>query len=109
MAYDEKLAERVRTALMGLKGMSEKKMFGGLCFLLYGNMVCGVSKDRLMMRVGAARHDEAMRQKHAVPMDFTGKPMKGFIFIAPEGVRRADSLAKWLKMGLDHAKTLPPK
>ncbi|MDH5677137.1 MAG: TfoX/Sxy family protein [Nitrospinota bacterium] len=109
MAYDEKLAEKVRTALLGLKGMQEKKMFGGLCFLLDGNMVAGVAGERLMVRVGVENHQRAMKQKHAMPMDFTGKPMRGMIFVAAEGTRRGDTLAKWLKMGLDHARTLPKK
>ncbi|MDH5638839.1 MAG: TfoX/Sxy family protein [Nitrospinota bacterium] len=109
MAYDEKLAEKVRTALLGLNGMSEKKMFGGLCFLMNGNMVAGVAGERLMVRVGVNNHERAMKQKHATPMDFTGRPMRGMIFVAAKGTKRSDTLAKWLKMGLDHVRTLPKK
>jgi hypothetical protein len=85
MAYDEKLAQRVRQALSGQDGIVEKKMFGGLAFMLHGNMSVGVEKDRLMVRVGPDRYDEALARPHARPMDFTGRPMKGFCVRAPGG------------------------
>ena len=109
MAYDAALAQRVRDQIMGLPGMSEKKMFGGLCFLMYGNMVGGVAGDRLMLRVGPEKYEAALKKKHAMPMTFTGRPMKGMIFVAPEGTTRKTSLASWLKMGLDYAGSLPKK
>lgn len=110
MAYDEKLADRVRNCLEEMQGITEKKMFGGLCFLLYGNMLCGVdNKSRLMIRVGPKKYDEALKLKYAQKMDFTGKPMKGMLYIDPEGTKRVDSIAKWINMANEFVKTLPKK
>jgi TfoX/Sxy family transcriptional regulator of competence genes len=79
MAFDEKLGERIRKALGNRKGVGERKMFGGLCFTVNGHMVAGVVGDRLMLRVGPDQHEAALKLKHAQPMDFTGKPMKGMV------------------------------
>ena len=83
MAYDERLAQRVREELADRPGYAEKKMFGGLCFLLRGNMCCGVGKDGLMVRVGPEQYESALADDHARQMDFTGRPMKGFVFVHP--------------------------
>ena len=109
MSFDETLAEKVRGVLKGKRGVTEKKMFGGLCFLLHGNMLCGVEKNRLMVRVGPDRYDSLLKLKHAHPMDFTGKPLKGFLYVSPEGVKRKDSLAKWVDRSLEFAQSLPKK
>ena len=110
MAYDEKLAEKVRESLNRSRGITEKKMFGGLCFLLNGNMLCGVdNKSQLMVRVGPEKYEHALKLKHARQMDFTGKPLKGMLYIAPEGTKRKDSILKWVNMAKDFVKTLPKK
>jgi TfoX/Sxy family transcriptional regulator of competence genes len=109
MAYDEKLADRARSALKGVKGLAERKMFGGLCFTVHGNMVCGVVDEKLMLRVGAENHEKTLTLKHAQPMDFTGKPMKGLVYVAPEGCKTTAAVKPWVKRALDFAKTLPPK
>jgi len=109
MAYDEVLAERVRRALAGRNDLSEKKMFGGVAFMLHGNMSCGVEKDQLMVRVGPERYEEALAQPHARPMDFTGRPMRGMVYVTPEGCRTDEALKRWVEQGLNFAASLPPK
>ena len=109
MAYDEDLAERVRNIVAPMAGTAEIAMFGGLCFTLNGNMFVGIIKDDLMVRVGPDRHDAALKQTGARPMDFTGRPMRGFIYVDPAGTRNGSSLSKWIRMGSDFAATLPPK
>ena len=109
MAYDEELAERVRLALAGREGLSEKRMFGGIAFMLHGNMSCGIVKDQLMVRVGPERHAEALAQPHARPMDFTGRPMKGMVYVGPEGLRSDADLNAWLRRAVEFTETLPPK
>ena len=109
MAYDEGLAERVRELLAGKRGISEKKMFGGLCFLLHGNMVVGISKNELMVRYDRGDHDAVMRMKHVRPMDFTKKPMKGFAFVGPKGFDSDADLQRWIDRCLDYVSTLPKK
>lgn len=110
MAYDEKLALKVRTALQGKRGIKEQKMFGGLCFLHNGNMLCGVDKEhKLMVRVGPEQYEKALKIKHAREMDFTGKPLKGLVYVAAEGYRTKTMLAKWIDMGLRFTNTLPAK
>lgn len=109
MAYDEKLAQRVRQALSGQDGVIEKKMFGGLAFMLHGNMSVGVEKDRLMVRVGPDRYEEALARPHARPMDFTGRPMKGFVYVPLEGLQADAALQEWVQLGVEFALTLPRK
>jgi TfoX/Sxy family transcriptional regulator of competence genes len=109
MAHDEALADRVRDVLARRRGIREKKMFGGLSFLTRGNMFCGVTGDDLMVRVGPEAHRGALAQPHARPMDFTGKPMKGYVFVAPAAFASAPELLAWVERGLDYGKTLPPK
>jgi TfoX/Sxy family transcriptional regulator of competence genes len=101
MAYDERLAERVRRAMPAGAPLTEKRMFGGLTFMVNGVMCCGVLKDQLVVRVGKAGHDEAVAQPHARPMDFTGRPMRGFVYVKPEGLRTARALKAWIQRGLD--------
>ncbi|MCB0220664.1 MAG: TfoX/Sxy family protein [Chrysiogenetes bacterium] len=109
MAYDEKLAERIRNVLAARKGVSEKKMFGGLAFLIGGNMACGIVGDELMVRVGPDAHEKSLAEKHVRPMDFTGRPMKGMVYVAPAGIKAGPSLKKWVLRGTDFAGSLPRK
>lgn len=109
MAYDEQLAERVRGVLKRRRGVTEKKMFGGLSFLVNGHMCCGVLDDELMVRVGPDAYEAALKRKGARPMDFTGRPMKGMVFVGRPGHSRAASLKSWVEQGLVHARSLPPK
>ena len=110
MAYDEILANRIRNCLEGVPQASEKKMFGGLCFLVGGNMACGVTnRGYLMVRVGADRYEEALSKPHVRPMDFTGRPLKGLVYIDPEGFRRDADLRNWIDVGVGFAASLPPK
>jgi hypothetical protein len=109
MAYDEGLASRVRDVFGEDPDVVEKKMFGGLCYLESGNMVCGITRDTFMARVGPDQYEECLKTEHAREMDFTGKPMKGMIFVAPEGVAEDEDLAVWINRCLAFVKTLPPK
>lgn len=109
MAYNEDLADRVRTSLEGHPGVTERKMFGGICFMIYGNMCCGVTNDDFMVRVGADSHESSLTLPHARPMDFTGRPMKGMVFVGAEGINDDRSLVGWIERGIDFAKSLPKK
>jgi TfoX/Sxy family transcriptional regulator of competence genes len=100
MSYDERLAARVRAYLEGRTDVVEKKMFGGLCFMVGGAMCCGLTKSDFMVRVGPAQYEEALAQPHARPMDFTGRPLKGMVYVAPEGLKTSAALAKWVRRGL---------
>ncbi len=84
-------------------------MFGGLCFMVNGSMCCGLDGNDLMVRVGPARHAEALARPHVRPMDITARPLTGFVFVAPAGYRTDAALAKWVKRGVDYALTIPPK
>ncbi len=99
MSYDEKAAERVRKALSGRRGVSEKKMFGGIAFMLNGAMCCGILKDDLIVRVGKALDAKALAQPHVRPFDFTGKPMAGIVYVGPAGYRSGAALGKWIRWG----------
>lgn len=109
MAYDEGLAERVREQLLDVSFVTEKKMFGGLVFMVNGNMLCGVMSERLFLRIGPHAYEAALAQPHAQPMDFTKKKMVGFIYVLPDGLEADEDLAAWLNRGLDFAGRLPPK
>ncbi len=109
MAFDEKLAERIRRALASQRGLAEKRMFGGLAFMLRGNMCCGVLGDDLVVRVGPIAHEAELKRPHARVMDFTHRPMKGYLYIAPKGVATAASLRSRLKPALAFVATLPQK
>jgi TfoX/Sxy family transcriptional regulator of competence genes len=108
MAYDETLAARVRTLLASRSDVSERKMFGGLTFLVAGNMCCGVNGDELIVRLDPEREDEALARPHARPMDFTGRPMRGFVMVRPEGLE-GDRLERWVQAAVARAESLPPK
>jgi TfoX/Sxy family transcriptional regulator of competence genes len=97
MAYDEALAARVRAAMAGRDGLSERKMFGGVCFMLHGNMFAGVESGRIMLRVGPDRFEAALARPGASPMDFTGRPMTGFVFVDSSAVESDGGLQDWLQ------------
>jgi hypothetical protein len=109
MAYDESLAARVRTVLPDRPDLSEKKMFGGLCFLLGGNMCCGITGDQLMLRIGAEAYESALSRPHAREMDFTGRAMKGMVYVDADGISTEEDLADWVGIAVGFAGSLPPK
>jgi TfoX/Sxy family transcriptional regulator of competence genes len=104
MAYDEGLAQRLRDALADERGVTEKKMFGGLCLLVHGKMCAGVIGDELMARVGADGYAAALKRPGARPMDFTGKPLKGFVYVGAEGIESERSLEEWVAAGVATAR-----
>jgi TfoX/Sxy family transcriptional regulator of competence genes len=101
MSYDETLAARIRILLAERDDVVEKKMFGGLCFMVGGAMCCGLTKSDFMVRVGAAHYEDALAQPHARPMDFTGRPLKGMVYVAREGLRTEAALARWVRRGVE--------
>ncbi len=108
MAYDEALAERLRSALAARGDLTEQKMFGGIAFMVGGRMAVGVVGDDLIVRVGPDGHDDAVARPHARPMDFTGRPMRGFVYVAPAGVADDRDLARWVAAGAAFAASRPP-
>jgi len=108
MAYDERLADRVRAVLPPAGTVTERHMFGGLAFMLDGHMFCGVVKDSLMIRLGSDGAQHALSRQHVRPMDFTGRPSKGMVFVDPEGFKGA-ALRHWVDAAAAFASTLPPK
>jgi len=108
MAFDEGLAERVRDVLRDSREIAERKMFGGLAFMVRGNMACGIVGDGLMLRLGADGAESALEHPHVRPMDFTGKPMTGMVFVGPGGLRGA-ALQRWVSRAVGFVGTLPPK
>jgi TfoX N-terminal domain len=110
VAFDEDLAERVREALPAdvLARVTERKMFGGLAFMLDGNMVVGIVRDELMARLGPEAADAALERPHVREMDFAGRPMKGMVFVEP-GALGGEELSGWVRGSLDFVSTLPPK
>ncbi len=109
MAYDSELAERIREQLGIHDGVSERKMFGGICFMVNGHMTVGVVDDKLMTRHDPARDDEYQAMEHVTPMDFTGKPMKGKGYVAADGIATDDELALWIGRCVEFVLTLPEK
>lgn len=106
MAYDEKLAQRIRELLKGKRGIGEKKMFGGIAILHKGKMCCGVLNDDLVARVGAAGHAKALAKPHVRPMDFTGRELKGFVYVAPAAIKDKRSLKRWVDACVAYAASL---
>jgi TfoX/Sxy family transcriptional regulator of competence genes len=109
MAYNTQLATRLRALLARRQGMEERKMFGGIVFMLNGNMCCGVDQDNLMVRVSPQEYDQAVQRPHARVFDLTGKPMKGFVLVSPAGYRTEAALKDWVAMGSACARALPAK
>lgn len=109
MVYDESLAKRVRQALKDEKNISEKKMFGGLAYLLDGKMSVGILSENLVVRIDPKEQDNLLKYPDVRPMDFTGRPMKGFIYVGPKATATGPALKSWLKRGLEYARSLPKK
>lgn len=111
MAYDTRLAGRIRQALEREQApnISERKMFGGIAFMVNGNLACGVLGEELLVRVGAERHSSALKEAHVRVFDLTGRPSKGFVLVGMPGLASGAGLRKWIKRGVDFAMTLPPK
>ena len=109
MAYDEKLEARILSTIDGWKKGSTKKMFGGVCHLIHGNMFCGVYKNVLILRLGEAAAAEALSNAHTRPFDITGRPMKGWVMVEPNGIEADEALTGWLKKARGFAQALPPK
>ena len=108
MAYDERLAAQVRALLAARGDVSERKMFGGLTFMVGGNMCCGVNGDELIVRLDPGREDDVLASSHARPMDLTGRRMRGFIAVNPDGLA-GSQLDRWVHEAVARAETLPPK
>jgi hypothetical protein len=109
MPYNEKIEARIIKAVSGWGKTTSKKMFGGVCHLLNGNMFCGVYQDFLILRLGEEGAGDALRKEHVRPFDITGRPMKGWVMVGLEGFRTEKSLGQWLDMARGFAMKLPPK
>jgi TfoX N-terminal domain len=109
MAFREALAERIRKALARKSGVGEKKMFGGVCFLLHGNLLAGVWKDSLVARLGPDEGEAALREPHVREFDITGRPMRNWVLVGPEGVEGDDQLRVWIERATKFVRTLPKK
>jgi TfoX/Sxy family transcriptional regulator of competence genes len=109
MAYDEKLADRVRELLASRSEVSERKMFGGIAFMIAGNMACGVLGEELIVRLGDVDGERALAEDGVRPFDFTGKPMRNIVYVSPERTSDDDGLSEWVDAGADFAASLPPK
>lgn len=109
MAYSELLASRIRSLLAGSTGITEKRMFGGLCFLKHGHMFVGLTGSDLMARVGKEAHAASLAREHVRPMDFTGRPMAGYVFVSDKGLAGDAALEFWIRHCEGFAAALPPK
>jgi hypothetical protein len=109
LVYDTSLAERLRQSLIKSPGLSEKKMFGGVAFLLNGNMVCGVYHKNLVLRVGKDSYETAIKKKHTRPFDISGRPMRGWVMVEPAGYEGKKVLEAWIALAMEHVQRLPPK
>ena len=109
MAYNEGLVQRVREEMSGLPGYVEKKMFGGVGFMLQGNMACGVNGADLIVRVGPELYENALSELHTRPFDMTGRPMKGWVVVIAEGYETNADLKAWVQQGVEYALSLPAK
>ena len=109
MAYDEHLAKRLSKLVTGRNDFYQQKMFGGLGFLLRGNMCFGIWKDHLILRLGVDKAERALTKKNVVPFDITGKAMKGWVMVSPKGTKPDTSLKEWVKQAIDFVTILPRK
>lgn len=109
MAYSESLAARLRAALRGERGLTEKKMFGGLAFFVRGNLVVCAWKHALIARLGPEAADRALTLPHVGPFDVTGRAMRGWVLVEPEGLESDSQLAAWVEQALEYVRTLPSK
>ena len=109
MPYDQSLAERMRPYLLPRAGMNEKAMFGGVAFLVYGNMCCGIWKNLLVIRLSKEEGAKALKKPHTRVMDITGRPMRGWLFVEPIGCKKNSDLYTWVDKALEFASSLPKK
>lgn len=109
MAYSESLAQRIRQAFAGRRGMTEKKMFGGVGFLLHGNLCVGIWHSSLIVRLGPEEGAAALQEPHVAEFDITGRPMNGWIMVEPDGIETDDQLAGWIRRSIEFVSTLAPK
>ena len=109
MAFNEALAERIRQRLARRKNVEQKKMFGGVGFLLNGNMLVGVWKNSLIVRLGSDNYDDALLEPHVREFDITGRPMKGWVLVGPEGVQDDERLTDWIERATRFVRALPAK
>ncbi len=109
MAYDGKLAHRIRRVLHDQSNVTEKEMFGGIAFMIKGNVACGIIGDDLMVRVGPENYDAALKESHVRPFDMTGKPFAGWVMVGTPALASSASLGKWIKRGVEFASTLRRK
>lgn len=110
MTFNELTAMQIRSAMQDTPGLSERHMFGGVAFMLGDNMCFGVIEDNLVVRVGPDNYEGALREPHARPMDFTGRPLRGFVYVGRDGFANDDaSLKQWIERGLNFVRTLPAK
>jgi TfoX/Sxy family transcriptional regulator of competence genes len=109
MAYDEKLAQRMSAIFAEETIVEEKKMFGGLCYMVNGHMCCGIVKDELMLRVGRDHYEKLLAKPHAHEMDFTGRSLKGMLYVGAEGIKTKTQLGVWMRQALAFVRSLPPK
>jgi len=109
MPYDKGLAQRVRELLEEEPGFDEKKMFGGICFLLFGNMVCGIINDDLIVRIGADNYEKALKLPGTKKFDLTGKPMKGWVMVLAKALESDETLSDWVQKAVTYVRSLPPK
>lgn len=109
MAYNEEIDTRIKKIVSGWKNTEDKKMFGGICHLINGNMFCGVHKDFLILRLGADKAEDTLKLPHVQPFDITGKPMKGWVMVAEDGIKGDKELRNWLDKTRKFVETLPSK
>ena len=107
MAFDEALAERIRSLLTRHAEVTERKMFGGIAFMVGDRMAVGIVGDDLMVRIGPDGHDAALARPHTRPMDFTGRPARGMVYVAPPGIAVDADLARWVELGAAYATSQP--
>ncbi|MDH4037946.1 MAG: TfoX/Sxy family protein [Candidatus Krumholzibacteria bacterium] len=109
MTFNELTAGRIRETIKSTPGVSERNMFGGVSFMLEGNMCCGVIEDNLVVRVGPGAYEAALQEPHARPMDFTGRPLRGFVYVDRAGYEAPGALQGWIERGVAFVRTLPRK
>ena len=109
MTFNEITASKIRDAMKSTPGVSERNMFGGVSFMLEGNMCCGVIEDNLVVRVGPGTYEATLQEPHTRPMDFTGRPLKGFVYVDPAGYEAPSALLGWIERGVAFVRTLPRK
>ncbi|MFZ5917266.1 MAG: TfoX/Sxy family protein [Chloroflexota bacterium] len=109
MAYDVELVQRLREQMSELVGLEQKKMFGGVGFMLHGNMACGVKDTDLIVRVGTEQYERAMAEPHTKPLNLTGRVMRGWVMVEAQGYESEEGLRSWVERGVQCALSLPPK